>query len=395
MKTLTLFFIGMLFFMQVAYSQIPEVTWERAFPVKTSYYFSDVQELPGGNLILLGAVEQPGKRSFDLWLLELNSNGDTIKTKMFENTGKDIPMRILVLGEKGYMLAFLNETGEKTYRSYVMSVGPDFTQQWVTGAEKPTAIVRSDIAADNTGHIWWLNTVSGADGNPQVSLCKLDEKGNVAGEVVTGSSNPAEGYALKTLPDGTIALPARILPPGQKSFVQVMRMDNAGEVLWKTIIPDANKSLTPQCLCCSPDNYLLLGGWAGLCYNPDAPVEEQIWDYDYLLSKIDPSGNVLWTQNYNREGSEKGTAVAVLPNGNIMAAGKCETSFTGSVGPWLLLVDVNGNKIQDQIYKFRFVKDQVARIITTKDGGLLMVGPGYVDSETQLSGWMRKLNPVL
>jgi hypothetical protein len=61
--------------------------------------------------------------------------------------------------------------------------------------------------------------------------------------------------------------------------------------------------------------YLLLGGWAGMCYNPDAPAEEQIWDYDYLLSKIDQSGKVLWTQNYNREGSEKGTAVAVLPDG--------------------------------------------------------------------------------
>jgi hypothetical protein len=80
---------------------------------------------------------------------------------------------------------------------------------------------------------------------------------------------------------------------------------------------------------------------------------------------------------------------------SIYAAGKCETSFTGSVGPWLLLTDQNGNRINDQVYKFKFVKDQVARIICTQDGGLLMVGPGYIDSQHQLTGWIRKLNPAL
>ncbi len=395
MKTLTLCFIGMFFYMQPIFTQIPETTWEKGLPVNASHYFSDVLELPGGNFILLGAMEQTGERNFDIWLLELNSSGDTIKTRLFENAGKDIPIRVLSDGKEGYLLAYLNETPEKTYKSRLMAVGSDFSEQWVAEADKHSAIVRSDIASDNSGNIWWLNTVKGSDGNPEVLLSKLDAKGKKVKDVAFKGDNPAEGYALRELPDGTIAMSFRMLSPDKKSFVQVTRIDNQGEVLWKAIIRDANKQLSPQCLCCSPDNTLLAGGWAGLCYNPDAPADEQIWDYDYLLSKIDPAGNVIWTQNYNREGSEKGTAVAVLPDGNIMAAGKCETSFTGSVGPWLLLVDKNGSKIQDQVYKFRFVKDQVARIICTQDGGLLMVGPGYTETERKISGWMRKLNPVM
>ena len=78
-----------------------------------------------------------------------------------------------------------------------------------------------------------------------------------------------------------------------------------------------------------------------------------------------------------------------------MAAGKCETSFTGSVGPWLLFIDKNGKMIKDQVYKFRFVHDQASRIICTSDGGLLMIGPGFIETDRQLTGWVKKLSPVL
>lgn len=395
MKTLTLCFISMFIYMQPLFAQIPQVTWEKELSVPSAHFFSDVHELSDGNLILLGAIEQPRERDFDIWLLELNSNGDTLRTRIFGNIGKDIPMRLLSVDEKGYLLAFLKESKEKVLKSCLMAVDPDFKELWTVESEKPSFLNRSDIAAENAGNIWWLNTVQGQRGVPEVTLNKLDAGGNKEKDVVLNLDFPAEGCALRMLPDGTVAMSVRMLPPGKKSYVQVTRISNTGEVLWKTTIPDANKNLSPQCLCCSPDNTLLAGGWAGMCYNPDAPAEEQIWDYDYLLSKIDASGNLLWTQNYNREGSEKGTAVAVLPDGNIMAAGKCETSFTGTIGPWLLLVDKNGNKVQDQVYKFRFVKDQVARIICTKDGGLLMVGPGFTETESQMTGWLRKLNPVM
>lgn len=343
----------------------------------------------------MGAIQQPGERNFDLWLLEVANNGDTIKTHVFGITGKDIPMRILLNGDKGYLVAYLSESGDKIYKSRLMAVAKDFSIQWTAEAEQASTIVRTDIVAGNTGHIWWLNTVSGLNDKLEVSLSKLDIEGNKIAAFVFGENNSLEGYAIRALPDETLGISCRVTPAKEKSFIQVLRIDQEGKILWKTIIRDANKNLNPQCLCCSPDNTLLAGGWAGLCYNPDAPAEEQIWDYDYLLSKIDPSGKVLWTQNYNREGSEKGTTLAVLPDGNVLAAGKCETSFTGSVGPWLMLVDSNGKMTDNRVYKFKFVKDQVARIICTKDGGILMVGPGYIESEHQLTGWLRKLNPSM
>jgi hypothetical protein len=49
----------------------------------------------------------------------------------------------------------------------------------------------------------------------------------------------------------------------------------------------------------------------------------------------------------------------------------------------------------NQVFKFRFIHDQAARIICTSDGGFLMVGPGYIDTEYKLEGWVKKLSPAL
>ncbi|MBW6536496.1 MAG: hypothetical protein K0B11_15910 [Mariniphaga sp.] len=385
----------LIFVIQTAFSQIPEITWEKDFKINSSHYFSDVLELPGGNFILLGAKEMPGERNFDIWLLECNSLGDTLKTKVFENPGNDIPMRIIANGEDGLVVVLMNSSENTGLMARLIALDSAFTELWSTVTKQQSALMRTDVTVDQSGQIWWLNTFAGEGGKPVVSLWKLDSQGNKTAEFNIENGTTSGGYAIRTLQDGTLGISFQVQPASGKATVQILRIDTDGKKLWKTTLPQSEKILTPQCLCCSPDNAMLVGGWAGLCYNPDAPEEEQIWDYDYLLSKLDATGKVLWTQNYNREGSEKGTAIAVLPDGNIMAAGKCETSFTGTIGPWLLMVDKNGKMVKDTVFKFRFVHDQAARIICTSDGGLLMVGPGFVETDRHLVGWVKKLNPVL
>lgn len=385
------------FFLAVhaVFSQIPEITWEKSFEIRTSHYFSDVMELPGGNFILLGAIEKPEDRNYDIWLLECNSLADTIKTKIYESSGNDIPMKLTANGENGFVVAYMNQSAASGNVSRLLAVDATFNQLWTSEAEQPSALLRSDVAADLSGQVWWLNTFSEPGEKARISVSKIDSEGNKTAEFSFEESTPAAGYAIRALPDGTLGISCQVQPPKGKPTVKVVRIDTDGKELWKTIIPPSDKILTPQCLCCSPDNTLLIGGWAGLCYNPDAPAEEQIWDYDYLLTKLDATGKVLWTQNYNREGSEKGTAIAVLPDGNIMAAGKCETSFTGSIGPWLLFIDKNGKMVKDRVYKFHFIHDQAARIVCTSDGGFLLVGPGYIETNNRLAGWVKKLSPTL
>lgn len=394
MKTLTFSFLLLLFCLLPAVAQIPDIIWEKQFELNTSYYFSDVLETTDGGFILAGAVENSPPTGSDIWLLACNSMGDTLKTRTFSIKGNDVPVKILDFKNAGYLLAFMNTTEDNSYMARLMAVDYDFNELWSKEALKASAILHTDTAVDSTGVIWWLNTFAVSEETTEVVVSKLNSDGNAVEEFLLSNNHPAEGYAIRVLPDGSLAVASKCLPGGENTSVQVVRMATDGNIIWKTAVEGNGKCLTPQCLCCSPDDALLIGGWAGLCYNPDAPVADQIWDYDYLLIKLDEAGKVVWSKNYNREGSEKGTAVAVMPDGGIMAGGKCETSFTGKVGPWLMLIDANGNMVNEQIYKFRFVKDQVARLLHTSDGGMLMVGPGYVESGIMITGWVRKLGQL-
>lgn len=395
MKTLSLSLLAVILGWQPGIGQIPEILWEKQYDMNTSCYFSDAIETEDGGFVIAGAVEGSQSTGADVWLLACSNNGDSLHTRIFNNPGFDVPMKIIAYPGSGYLLASVNIDDDDSYRAMLMAVDADFNELWKKDAGKSSAIVRSDVAADAGGSIWWLNTFAGIEGKNEVSVYNMDGEGNILDEYCLNDKYPAEGYAIRAFPDGSIGITTMCSPAGENSFVQIVKLKHDGTVLWKTPVEVDGKCLTPQCLCCYADNSMLAGGWAGLCYNPDAPADEQIWDYDYLLIKVDEKGKVLWTQNYNREGSEKGTAIAVLPNGNILAGGKCETSFTGSVGPWLMMIDNSGKMINEQLYKFRFVKDQVARIVCTSDGGFLMVGPGYVETENHLSGWVRKFNPVL
>jgi hypothetical protein len=390
--TVLLFFV---FYFLKGVSQIPEINWEKQFPANSSNYFTDVIELPEGNFALLGAIEKSDKKDFDIWILKCNSKGDTLKTKVFENPGNDIPFRIIATGENGFIIAFINKSAETGLKTQLIAVDSDLTELWSAIEEKPSAILQTDITLDNSSNIWWLNTLADQDKKPLVSLSKLNNLGIKTAEYSINETIPATGYSLQLLHDGTLGVACQVQPEKGNPTIQVFRLNSDGKVLWKSLIPQTNKTLTPQCLCCSSDNSLLVGGFTGMCFNPDAPAEDQIFDYDYLLTKLDASGKVIWTKNYNREGSEKGTSIVVLPEGNIMATGKCETSYTGNIGPWLLFIDKNGKMLADKVYKFRFAQDQATRILYTSDGGILLIGPGFIETEHKLSGWIKKLNPLL
>ena len=376
-------------------SQIPQIAWEKQFQVNAPHYFSDVRELPGENFIVLGAISSHGEQGFNIWLLKCNSQGDTLKTFVYRNPGNDIPMKVAIRGDEGFIVSFMNGSREDGFTSCLLAADADLNVEWTKTTDQPSLLEKADIAIRNDGNIWWMNCFPGTSGKPVISVWNLDMKGNKLSEYIYEDTDPLHGYGIYSLPDGSAGIIGQVQPPRGNPSVMVLRIAIDGQLIWKSLIPQTDRVLTPQCLCCSSGNTLMVGGWAGMCYNPDVPEEEQIWDYDYLLIKLDAAGKMIWNRHFNREGSEKGTAVVVLADESILAAGRCETSFTGSIGPWLMHVDKDGNMIKDQVYKYRFVNDQVARIIQTTDGGFMMVGPGFIQTGHKLSGWMKKLNPVM
>lgn len=379
-----------------AQPQTLEPEWEKQFALNVPHLFADVQQHGDGGYTVLGAIQKGGSSHYDLWLIRFSASGDTLWTRTYPNDGCDAPFRLVSMTDGTYLMAGVNGTPEEPRHALVIHADSGGTEIWRKSSEQALSVSRTDIAADPDGNWWWMFTPDAAGGVAQVVLKQMDRQGEQLKEFTYSDKLDMKGHALRILPDGSLALTGQQLVEKGGATLWVMRVSNGGETIWKSALPGTGKTVVPECICCSSDNAMFVAGWIGTCMNPDAPAESRIMDYDLIISKIDQAGKVLWSQNYDREGSEGGNAIAVMTDGNILVAGKCETSFTGSIGPWLMITDKSGKLLQDKVDRFRFGGDQASRIINTADGGFLMVGPGRVDlQQSRVTGWIKKFKPLV
>ncbi|HAX96888.1 MAG TPA: hypothetical protein DCY35_10280 [Prolixibacteraceae bacterium] len=397
MKKTTLFLYVLLFLIcKQAGSQTPEAEWEKDLAIKGNSCLTDVVQNSDGTYTVLGSRSEAGPEKSDLWLIRFSASGDTLWSRTFLNPGMDLPFRIAAHANGGYLLAAVNEVSGGQMFARIICTDADGNESWNKTSLQALQFPNTDIAVEDNGSFWWLLTAASKETPAATHLIHMSPEGEILDDHIFTDKQALEAHALRILPDGSIAVSGEIALDKGGSTMWIMRIKPTGEQIWKSTLPISGKNVRPECICCSNEDGLLAAGWIGSCMNPDAAPEDRIFDFDLVITKLDLNGKIMWTKNYDREGSEGGNALAVLPDGHILVAGKCETSFTGTIGPWLMLVDPNGNKVMDHVDKFRFSGDQASRVILTSDGGFVMVGPGRQQPNQNRSvGWIKKYKPIL
>jgi len=114
-----------------SFTQTPGLSWEKQSGISGIDFFTDVIEDQNEGYTILGSQKNKAN-SFDLWIVRLNENGDSIWTKTLGTEHKDIPKKITQLSNKSYivlgtvekenqLLPFLvkiDEKGDEQWRKY-------------------------------------------------------------------------------------------------------------------------------------------------------------------------------------------------------------------------------------------------------------------------------------
>ena len=96
---------------------------------------------------------------------------------------------------------------------------------------------------------------------------------------------------------------------------------------------------------------------------------------DFYLAKIDIQGNLVWEREYGGSESEDVWAVTELVNGNYILAGASNSNDgdvsnnNGFLNVWVIITDVNGNLLNEQIITDGFLSFTESSIIVESDGG--------------------------
>lgn len=373
------------------FSQTWEISWEKQMGTPKMDMFSDVIENIEGGYTVLGSKYINEESNQDFWLVKFDDAGNVLWEKTFGTEKNDFPVRLTQAKDGSYVLVGKIYGLENNFQAFLLKISNDGEKLWEKKIGDNNFNCAEAVIVTDEGNIIVAGTKGINEKNKNIWLAQFSAEGELNWEKTFGETKMACSESLKKMPDGGFFLAGQIAENGiNDSDLWVFRFNSQGDKIWDKQIKSVGINVWPECICCSPDSNLIIVGWYGKCMS-EITSEDPIFDYDLFVTKLSPSGELIWTKNIDSEGSEGGNAVVIRPDGNILMAGKKETSFLGRIGPWLLLANPNGEILSELVLPFGFNSDKAAQIINTSDGGFLVIGPGEVDQKIfRSNGWIKK-----
>lgn len=158
-----------------------------------------------------------------------------------------------------------------------------------------------------------------------------------------------------------------------------IKVDKDGNIKWKKTYGGSGDDFFYWVEPTSDGNYILTGS----TNSNNGDLTGNYGDQDFLLMKIDPNGNILWTKNYGGSLFDRFMEIKQLKNGDFIAVGKTKSSNNdlssnnGTNDFAIARFTSSGNKIW--IKNLGGYDEEVLNSIVENEDGTL-TGFGYSDS---------------
>jgi len=194
-------------------------------------------------------------------------------------------------------------------------------------------------------------------------IAKMDTQGNIVWNVTVGGEKVDRLFSAVAANDDFLAVGfTNSFADKNGSDVWAVKINSGGSVIWSKTYgwsrDDAGEAIT-----CTPDDCYMIAGYTNSIGGGN---------YDFLLLKIDSSGNMLWYRTYGGSQSNMADAIASVPGGYIVAGNTFSFGANDSKA-WILKVDLNGNLIWDKMIGGS-IYDMPTSIIVSAYGGYVIGG---------------------
>ncbi len=238
-------------------------------------------------------------------------------------------------------------------------------------------------------------------------IFKLDANGNVVWKHCMGGTGDDQFFGVIVNSDGTI------MAAGQTNSndddvsgnhggtdLWLVKLDANGNKLWTKCYGGSGNDYTGTVQATSDGGFVLTGSSA----STDGDIPGNNGGLDFVVLKLDASGNKQWAKNYGGPNDENNGATLVGSDGSIVVAG--ETGGNGGDvsgfhgGPydmWVIKLTSSGTKVWQNCSGGDDI-DQALGLVATSDGGYMMSGYTYsMDIDPTLGSgyrdaWLVKLS---
>ncbi|MDI1436990.1 hypothetical protein [Polyangium sorediatum] len=201
----------------------------------------------------------------------------------------------------------------------------------------------SEVAETPSGTTLWAHRFGRGSNIEPVGLAGVES----GGVIVTGRHY------------GEVNLGGGMLPaPGNNYQAYVARYDGEGQHVYSRSFGDAFAEMSND-VAVLPDGSAFLAGSFNFSFELDGTTLPYDGGDDAFVAKLDPAGKVVWAQAFGGGGSQQATAIAAMPDGGAIVAGRLlGATDLGignpqeySVGAFVIRLDAKGTPSWVQILR--------------------------------------------
>lgn len=284
-----------------------------------------------GGFILVGTSNSINQLNFDMCVVMTNHDGDTIWTRMFDGGADEVCTSVIVNQDGGFYLGGITTSDSAEYISmYLVRIDSLGDTLWTRkyGGDWNDICMDMDATPDS-GLILAGSTFSFDSDHRDIYLVKIDENGNMQWQNHIPLPRPNYCNSIISLPDGSYVLCGTTHPyeTSEESDIFIVKVDSQGDTIWTRTYGrnswDEGKSIYPL----SDGGFII----AGYSYSSAGR------NTDTFIFEIDSVGDLMWTQIYDGGGWDEARDVIAMGNGRIVAVGHTTSADSLSADFCLLM----------------------------------------------------------
>ena len=294
--------------------------------------------------------------SYDVWIIKIDDSGNLKWQKCLGGTGGDFGECIRETKDGGYIVAASANSNNGD----------------VTGAHGNDDLWM--IKIDSAGAIQWEKCYGGTNADARTTLSLT---GGLDQKIISVENCSDKGYIIATQSssnDGDVSGHHGLTGTAD---VWVLKIDSVGTIQWQNSFGGSGADVA-WALSVAPDkNYLVVGQ----TNSPnDGDVTSNHGNYDSWVLNIDTTGTLLWEKCFGGTGIERASAVSITNDGKYFISG-FSGSHNGNVGGnhgnwdiWVMKLDAAANILWQKCLGGSAKEIGASQGFQITDGGYIVTG---------------------
>jgi len=355
---------------------IGKVKWSKTFGGSSYENARDVAVDSANNIWVMGSTGTYGSGSSDIYLVKTDGAGKKLFSKTYGTRKSESGYGIALASDGSAVLIGEHTDKYRNYNIFAIKISPTGDKVWERSyGGRKSDMGRAIITSYDNGFI-----IAGyADNGYNGYVVKLSASGDLLWEK---KFQDMDFSSVQKTGDGNYLVGGRNNGKGV-----VVKINSDGEQVWKRTYGKKNYNVTIKTIEKLKDGNFLLGS--------DYRISE--YDYDALVRKIKPSGEIIWEKRYSKSDSDSFSDLITLPDGGALLGGSYSPNPRGEKYQddiFLIRIDENGNQKWSRVFG-RSKTEYLYALKYTADEGLLLAGETKSRGAGSSDMYLVKLDNVL